>query len=107
MPDVLLHHLLEQSSLAFGEVLVHAEVPGADAVRVEAGGRRCDRLAFVVEQRVTAVVRDRLEQAERLELVQLPVLEAGGPRELAARQAVLASGGSSIVGRFRGRLVGT
>ena len=61
LPDVLLHHLLEEPCLAFGEVLVHTKVPGADSVRVEAGGRRGDRLAFVVEQCFIAVVRDRLE----------------------------------------------
>jgi hypothetical protein len=105
LPDVLLHHLLEQSRLAFGEVLVHAEVPGADPVCVEAGGRGRDRLTFVVEQRVAAVVRDRLEQAERLELVQLPVLEAGGTREPAPREALLAARRASIVGRCGRRFV--
>src|SRR5256885_1352901 len=32
LPDVLQHHLLEQTGLAFGEVLVHAEVARTDPV---------------------------------------------------------------------------
>ena len=82
-----LQHLPEQSRFAFGEVLVHPEVPGLEAVAVEPGRGPGDGEAFLVEQRVVAGACDRCEQSERLEFGHLRVVEPGGADQLPAGEA--------------------
>src|SRR5581483_6464802 len=91
-------HLGEERRLLLGEALVHPEVAGLDAVAEEPGGD----LGHGQGLGAVALGPFPGEQAERLQLGQGPLVEAGLLAQVVTAVADVAAGGPQLVGPGRG-----